>query len=104
VERQSRSFSTTNIPAITGKATWREQNRLFSLLAAPAVVFITAGNGREFEFHHRLGDTMGVPTYFVTRDHPSSGEETNTSTAASGATCPRAPVLMRSPRKNLMSM
>ena len=64
MERQSRFVCGAKIPAITAEATWRAQYRMFSLLPAHAVASITADNGSEFAFHHKLADTMGVPTYF----------------------------------------
>ena len=104
VERESRFLCAAKIPAITAEATWRAQYGMLSLLPAHAVASGTADNGSEFAFHHTLADTMGYPPIFVTRIRPSSGERTNTSTAASDAIYPRGPALMMSPRKNVMSM
>jgi IS30 family transposase len=64
VERKSRFVCGAKIPAITAEATWRAQYRMFSLLPAHAVASVTADNGSEFAFHHKLADLIGVPTYF----------------------------------------
>jgi IS30 family transposase len=104
VERQFRFVCGAKIPAITAEATWFAQYRMFSLLPAHAVASVTADNGRSSRFTTNLLTSSGFPPIFETRIRPSSGERTNTSTAASDATCPRAPAFMMSPRKNVMSM
>jgi IS30 family transposase len=37
---------------------------MFSLLATHTVASVTADNGSEFAFHHKLADLIGVLTYF----------------------------------------
>jgi len=64
VERQSRFVCAAKTAAITAEAAWRRQYGTFSLLPAHAVASVTADNGSEFVFHHKLADTMAVPTYF----------------------------------------
>ena len=65
VERQSRLVCPIKIPTITAEATWQAQHQLFSAMPAHAVASVTADNGSEFAFHHKLADIMGVPTYFL---------------------------------------
>jgi transposase, IS30 family len=65
VERTSRYLVATKIKAVTAQATLDAQQTMVSKLPAHAVKSITADNGSEFAWHHKLADSVGVPTYFA---------------------------------------
>jgi len=65
VERVSRYLIATKITAINADQTLAAQQAMIAALPAHAVRSITADNGSEFAYHHRLADTTGVPTYFA---------------------------------------
>lgn len=65
VERTSRYLVATKITTITAQATLDAQQAMITALPAHAVKSITADNGSEFAWHHKLADTTGVPTYFA---------------------------------------
>jgi transposase, IS30 family len=65
VERTSRFLVATKIKAVTAAATLTAQQSMVAGLPAHAVKSITADNGSEFAWHHKLADSVGVPTYFA---------------------------------------
>lgn len=65
VERVSRYLQAIKIPAITADATLQAQQSAFARLPAHAGRSVTADNGSEFAHHHRLADTLAIPTYFA---------------------------------------
>lgn len=65
VERVSRFLHAATLPGPTAQATLDGQLSFYRQLSVQAVAFVTADNGSEFAFHHRLADTIGVPTYFA---------------------------------------
>lgn len=65
VERVSRYLVGVKIPTITAQATLDAQLGVFAAMPAHAVRSVTTDNGSEFALHHRLADTLAVPTYFA---------------------------------------
>ncbi len=65
VERVSRFYTAIPITSTGADETVAAQIRFFSTLPAHAVRSVTADNGIEFARHHRLADTLAVPTYFA---------------------------------------
>lgn len=65
VERTSRYLIATKITALSAQATLTAQQNMISSLPPHAVKSITADNGSEFAWHHKLADATGVPTYFA---------------------------------------
>jgi len=65
VERTSRFLIAAKINATTAHATLAAQHTMIAALPAHAVKSITADNGSEFAWHHKLADSTGVPTYFA---------------------------------------
>jgi len=65
VERASRFLVATKIKSVTAQATLAAQQAMVAGLPAHAVRSITADNGSEFAWHHKLADSVGVPTYFA---------------------------------------
>lgn len=65
VERRSRFLVAVKIPEITAEATLQAQLDMFMRMPAHAARSITADNGSEFAFHHKLADTLAIPTYFA---------------------------------------
>lgn len=64
VERKSRFLCAVKISAITAENTFHAQHWVFSKLPGHAVAPVAADNGSEFAHHHKLADTLGVPTCF----------------------------------------
>jgi transposase, IS30 family len=64
-ERTSRYLVATKIKAVTAQATLDAQQTMVAKLPAHAVRSITADNGSDFAWHHKLADSVGVPTYFA---------------------------------------
>lgn len=65
VERTSRYLVATKIPAVTAPATLTAQKAMIAALPVHAVKSITADNGSEFAWHHKLAEATAVPTYFA---------------------------------------
>ena len=65
VERVSKFYMAIKIPEIAAQPTLDAQLGFYRQLPAHAVKSITVDNGSEFAHHHRLADTIGVPTYFA---------------------------------------
>ena len=65
VERTSRYLIATKIKTTTAAATLTAQQAMIEVLPPHAVKSITADNGSEFAWHHKLADSTGVPTYFA---------------------------------------
>lgn len=65
VERMSRFYMAVKIPQVAAQPTLDAQLGFYQSLPAHAVRSITADNGSEFAHHHKLADTIGVPTYFA---------------------------------------
>ena len=65
MERVSRYLCAVKLPGPTAQATLDAQLAIYRQLPAHAVASVTADNGSEFTLHHRLADTIGVPTYFA---------------------------------------
>lgn len=65
VERTSRYVVAIKIPAVTAQATVDAQQAMFTAMPAHAAKSVTADNGSEFAYHHKLADSLGIPTYFA---------------------------------------
>ena len=65
MERVSRYLCAVKLPGPTAQATLDAQLAIYRQLPAHAAASVTADNGSEFTLHHRLADTIGVPTYFA---------------------------------------
>jgi IS30 family transposase len=65
VERTSRYLIATKIPAVTAPAALAAQKAMVTALPVHAVKSITADNGSEFAWHHKLAEATAVPTYFA---------------------------------------
>lgn len=92
------------MPAITAEDTFHARHSVFSKQPGHAGASVTASDGSGFAHHHKIADTLGVPTYFYDLYHSCAGELMNISTVASVVIRRSAPGLMISPRETSMSM
>jgi len=65
IERVSRYYLGVKISQVAAGPTLQAQLDVYRDLPAHAVRSITADNGSEFAYHHRLADSTGIPTYFA---------------------------------------
>jgi IS30 family transposase len=65
VERTTRLYAASVVPALTSRAATDAQKALFGTLPAQARRSVTMDNGTEFHHHFELADDLGMATFFA---------------------------------------